>query len=181
MAENKKQDRPDLLPVDGVLIKVDKSEKPRNPLPIKEWLLAFVGNVAIQKATTPGWNDQLNFEFHLKEEGMEGRRIWSNTSMLMTPETKLYEYYTAIMGKKELADGEEVKISDMIGKYCYIMVVDSKKKKDKQLIDSVKFCEKPPKEGETKEKTPLEKKEKAVTKEVESDSLNLEDVNLDDI
>ena len=79
-----KAERPELVPVEGISIKVDKTLKPKNPLPIKEWLLAFVANVAVQKATKPGWNDQLNFEFHIKETGMEGRRIWANTSMLMT-------------------------------------------------------------------------------------------------
>jgi len=176
-------ERPILLPVDGITIKVDKSAKERNPFPIKEWILAFVSNVAVQKATKAGWNDQLNFEFHIKEVGMEGRKIWANTSMLMTPETRLYEFYTAIMGKKELEDGADVKISDMIGKFCYIMVVDSKKKKGKQLVDIIKFCDNPPKEEDMTETKSEKKADAIVSQDASADDgeINLEDVSLDDI
>jgi len=182
--------------VDGITLKFDKTAG-RTPLPDKEWLLALVAEVTKVPSTKPDWGPSINIEFHLKEEEHKGRKMWSNTSMILGPGTKLYEHYTSIMGLDELQDKQEIVLSEMKGKFCYIMVGPKKKDPTKQCIIGIKKCDKVPgnievtdSEGEAiseeassaEPKASTTKVEKKTTeKKVEADKMNLDDIDIDEL
>lgn len=172
--------KPILEDIDGIVLKHDKNAK-FNPLPEKEWILAKVAEIKKQLPTKEGWQPQLNFEFHIQEEGHVGRRMWANTSFLLGPDTKLFEYYTAIMGLKDLEDGQEIKLQDMKNKLCYIMVGVAKKNKDKQVIVGIKHCDKNPKDKDivSSQETLVTSHEKS--SELQSSSQDISQVDLDSI
>lgn len=56
------------------------------------------------------------------------RRVTALSSMLCNPKTKLYKWYSKIIGK-EPGVGERVKLSNIINKECLIMIKNVKGKK----------------------------------------------------
>jgi hypothetical protein len=172
--------------VDGIEIKIDKKAKEMEPLPYKEWILVRITNITKQLPNKEGWHPSFNWEFTIQEEGFKNRKIWLSTSMLATLKSKLYTYYLEIMGlkDKDIEDGSVIKPSELIGKMCYIMVVESIKKPGKQLISDVKHY-KPEKDDIKEIKEPTVKKEapakKAVEKEQkdEDESIDVENIDFD--
>lgn len=172
---------------DGVEITVQKTEKERNPLPVKEWLLAEIANIQKQLPTKKGWSPNLNWEFLIKEDGFENRKVWMNTSMIASLDSKLYNYYLSVMGLQDIEDGAIIKPTDMIGKLCYVMVVNSTKKKGKQLISEIKNynpkdvkSDLPSGKADVKKEVVAEKKVNEETKK-NDEEVNTDDINLDDL
>jgi hypothetical protein len=176
--------------VDSIEIKVDKSDKSadRSPLPEKEWLLAEIYNIQKQLPSSKDFKPSLNWEFHFKEESLEGRKIWMNTSLIASLNSKLYGYYLAVMGLKDFDDGAIIKPADMIGKWCYVMIVPSTKKKGKQVVHDLKYYDgKVDKKDKINEVKPSDEKKESVAKkqvekqEKENDEVKVDDIDLDNL
>lgn len=177
--------------VDNVEIIVDKKKKEFIKLPEKEWILTEIVEVKKQLPTKAGWNANFNWTFIIKEPGYENRKIWYNTSMIAVPESKFYSLYLEVMGLKDLDDGAIIKPTDLLNKKCYIMVVQSRKNKDRQLISEIKnYKEEQKSEKEVvsvtskSEKVNSEKEGKVISKDVkktEEELENIDEITFDDI
>ena len=184
MAETKNK-APELESLDGVIIKVERGNE---PLVEKEWLLAKVNLVSRQKSTIEGWNDSFHWEFLILDERAKNRKVWSNSSLYVTQGTRTYQWIISIMGVEEIPIGGDIKMTDLIGKFCYIMMVASTKKKGKQVVGEIKTCTDKvdaiaKDTEEIKEKTTKKENKKQESPEVDNstDEVSIEDINLDDI
>jgi len=181
-----KNNKPVLESIDGVVVKVERGNE---PVVEKEWLLAKVNNISRQKSNIEGWNDSFHWEFLIYDERAKNRKVWANSSLYVTQGTRTYNWITSIMGVNEIAVGSDIKMSDLIGKFCYIMMVASTKKKGKQVVGEIKFCDKKASEisddvEEIKETTTKKENKKKVVEEQPQDDeeeINIDDINLDDI
>jgi len=183
--------KPVLESLDGVVIKVERGNE---PLIEKEWLLSKVNLVSRQKSNIEGWNDSFHWEFLIIDERARNRKVWSNSSLYVTQGTRTYNWIISILNLTEIPVGGDIKMTDLIGKYCYIMMVPStsakNKGKGKQVVGEIKACTEKVDElnkdvEEIKEAT-TKKETKAASKKAEepedsTDEIDIEDINLDDI
>ncbi len=181
--------------IDSMSFMVESSDVQRDPLPEKEWLLARIQNLSKKISDVEGWKDSLKWEFSLLDESCKDRRIWADTSLYFTQGTKTYNWCIAVMGVKEVVVGADIKISDVKGKLCYIMIVPSTKKKGRQVVSDIKHYEKKAGEAaieaekiketatkkETKQTAATTHKETKTQEEPATDQINLDDINLDDV
>ena len=172
--------------VDGIEIKVEKYKKEFSLLPVKEWLLAKIVDVKKRIPTIKSWSPSLHWTFLILEENLKNRKIWHDTSIIATVDSKFYSLYTEVMGLSDIADGTIIKPSDLLEKMCYIMIDVSKKKKDFQVVSAIKHyveVKEDIKKTVDEIKTAENLKEKSIknSAEEESDDLNLEDINLDEL
>jgi predicted 3-demethylubiquinone-9 3-methyltransferase (glyoxalase superfamily) len=56
-----------------------------------------------------------------------------STSLACSPKSKLYKYYSKLIGK-EPAEGEKIKLKDLLGMNCFIMVKITKDKNDENKV-----------------------------------------------
>jgi hypothetical protein len=192
MVSNNNRQQPAYESVDGIEITVETKKKEYPTLPVKEWLLAKITEVKKQIPDREGWGPKLHWTFSLVDEQYSSRKMWYDTSMIATPDSKLYALYIEIMGLKELSENQVIKPNDLISRTCYIIVEPAKKYPDRQVIASIKHHDgkdavasvaKQAVATSAKKEVPVAAAAATTTqKQADSgDELNLDDINVDDL
>ena len=88
---------------------IEKSQAPFGP--VLNWNFALVG-------------EEYSYEYNDEKQQL---RVRGNTSLILSPKSKMYKWYTKLTGK-EPTEGEKISLSSLFGIPCYVMVKITKSK-----------------------------------------------------